>query len=88
MVSEYTIRERGKNGTVALHADRIVRTRRKRVGKDDVQTIPLKAVIGVSHDRTILGTDRVKVTVGSETYEWKVKEAEKMVADLHKLIYG
>lgn len=34
------------------------------------------------------GTDEVKLTVGSVTYEWKVKNAEEMVAELHVRIYG
>lgn len=87
-MSEYMIREEGKNGTVEILDDRIVRTHKKRVGKDDVQTIPMKAVTGVSHDRKTLGTDEIKLTVGSITYEWKVKDAERMVAELHQKIYG
>jgi hypothetical protein len=56
---------KGKNGTVEVLEDRIVRTRKKLVGKDDVQTIPVKAVTAVSHDRKTLGTDEVKLTVGA-----------------------
>jgi hypothetical protein len=56
---------KGKNGTVEVLEDRIVRTRKKLVGKDDVQTIPVKAVTAVSHDRKTLGTDEVKPTVGA-----------------------
>jgi hypothetical protein len=84
----YEIREEGKNGTVEILEDRIVRTRKKLIGKDDVQTIPIKAVTGVSHDRKTLGTDEVKLVCGSVTYEWKVKHAEQMVAELHSRIYG
>lgn len=87
-MSEYMVREDGKNGTVEILEDRLVRTRKKMVGKDDVQTIPVKAVTGVAHDRKALGTDEVKLTVGSVTYEWKVKDAERMVAELHEKIYG
>lgn len=87
-MSEYMVREDGKNGMVEILDDRIVRTRKKMVGKDDVQTIPVKAVTGVAHDRKTLGTDEVKLTVGSVTYEWKVKDAERMVAELHATIYG
>jgi hypothetical protein len=42
---------RGRNGTVEILDDRIVRTRKKLMGQDDVRTIPIKAVTGVSHDR-------------------------------------
>jgi hypothetical protein len=82
------VREEGKNGRVEILEDRIVRTRKKAIGKDDVQTIPIKAVTGVAHDRKTLGTDEVKLTVGSVTYDWKVKDAEAMVAELHEKIYG
>jgi len=87
-MGEYVIREEGKNGVVEILDDRIVRTRKKKLGKDDVQTIPIKAVTGVKHDRKTLGTDQVELTVGSITYEWKVKDAEAMVAELHGKIYG
>jgi Short C-terminal domain len=87
-MSEYLVREEGKNGRVEIFEDRIVRTRKKTIGKDDVQTIPIPAVTGVSHDRKSLGTDEVKLTVGSVTYEWKVKNAEAMVAELHSKMFG
>jgi Short C-terminal domain len=87
-VSEYMVREEGKNGKVEIYDDRIVRTRKKTMGKDDVQTIPIAAITGVSHDRKTLGTDEVKLTVGSVTYEWKVKNAEQMVAELHSKMFA
>lgn len=87
-MSEYMIREDGKNGTVEILDDRIVRTRKKRMGKDDVQTIPIKAITAVAHDRKTLGTDEVKLTIGSVSYEWKVKDAERMVAELHAKMYS
>jgi hypothetical protein len=87
-MTQYMVREEGKNGLVEIFDDRIVRTRKKRIGKDDVQTIPIKAVTGVAHDRKTVGTDQVKLTIGSVTYEWKVKNAEQMVHELHTKIYG
>jgi hypothetical protein len=86
-MAEYMVREDGKNGTVQILEDRIVRTRKKRVGKDDVQTIPSRPSLG-AHDRKTLGTDEVKMTVGSVSYDWKVKNAEEMVAELHAKVYG
>jgi len=83
----FMIREDGKNGSVEIFADRIVRTRKKRVGKDDVQTIPIKMVTGVHHDRKTLGTDLVKLDVGSVSYEWKVSAAERMVAAVHQRMF-
>lgn len=84
----YMIREDGKNGSVEIFPDRIIRTRKKTIGKDDMQTFPLKAVTGGSHDRKTLGTDEVKISFGSVSYEWKVKNAEEMVAELHSYMYG
>jgi hypothetical protein len=86
-MAKYTIREDGKNGTVEIFDDRVVRTRSKRVGKDDVQTFPIKAITAVTHDRKTLGTDEVKIQFGSISYEWKVKDAERMVADLHARMF-
>jgi hypothetical protein len=37
-----------------------------------VQTIPIRAITAVSHDRKTLGTDLVNLTVGSVSYEWNV----------------
>jgi hypothetical protein len=88
IVAEYMVKEEGKNGKVEVFDDRIVRTRKKTLGKDDVQTIPFKAVTGVSHDRKTLGSDGVKLIVGSVTYEWKVKNAEAMVAELHTKMFA
>ena len=83
----FTVREEGKNGTVEIFADRIVRTRKKTIGKDDIQTIPIKSISGVHHDRKTLGTDLVKLDVGSVSYEWKVSRAEEMVAALHQRMF-
>ena len=80
---EFAIREDGKNGSVTVFPDRLVRTRKKLAGKNDVQTIPMKSVTGVHHDRKTLGTDMVKLDVGSVSYEWKVSNGERMVAVLH-----
>lgn len=87
-MARYMIREEGKNGTVEILDDRLVRERKKRIGKTDVQTIPLRSVTGVHHDRRTLGTDLVRLDVGAVSYEWKVKDAEEMVAELHGKIFG
>jgi hypothetical protein len=82
-MGSYMVREEGKNGKVEIFADRIVRTRQKRIGKDDVQTFPLTAITSISHDRKTLGTDEVKIQFGPVAYQWKVKNAEAMVAEIH-----
>lgn len=83
----FQVREEGKNGRVEITADRLIRTRKKTVGKDDIQTIPLKAITSVSHDRKTLGTDIVHLTAGPISYEWKVANAEQMVAILHERMF-
>ncbi len=86
-MARYMIRADGKNGTVEILDDRLVRERKKRMGKTDVQTIPLRSVTGVYHDRKTLATDLVRLDVGGVSYEWKVKDAERMVAELHGKIF-
>ena len=87
-MAKYMIREGGKNGTVEILDDRLVRERKKRIGKTDVQTIPLRSVTGVHHDRKAIGSDFVRLDVGAVSYEWKVKDAEEMVAELHSKIFA
>ena len=86
-MAEYTVREEGKNGTVEVLPDRIVRTFKKLIGKDDVNTIPIKAVTSIHHDRKTLGTDLVRIQGGMVTYEWKVKDAEQMVAEVQQAMF-
>ena len=86
-MGKYMIREQGKNGSVEILEDRIIRERKKTLGKTDIQTIPLRSVTGVHHDRKTLGTDEVRLDVGTVSYEWKVKQAEQMVAELHEKFF-
>ena len=86
-MGKYMIREQGKNGSVEILEDRIIRERKKTLGKTDIQTIPLRSVTGVHHDRKTLGTDEVRLDVGTVSYEWKVKQAEQMVAELHEQLF-
>lgn len=82
----YVVREDGKNGTVSIEGNAVVRVIAKRLGRDDVLTIPVRGIHGVHHDRKTLGTDVVRVTAGSHTYEWKVKDAETFVAALNSAV--
>ena len=86
-VTIYRVREAGKNGTVEILDDRIIRTLPKWIGRDDVQTIPIKFITGVGHDRKTMLTDEVQLTVGSILYQWKVVNAEAMVAEVHSKIF-
>lgn len=79
----FKIREDERNGTVEIQADRIIRIRKKTVGKDDIQTIPIESISGIHSDRKTLGMDLVKLDIGAVSYEWKVSNAERMVALVH-----
>ena len=58
-MSTFKIHEEGRTGTVEVLDDRIVQTLKKRLGRDDTQTIPIRAVTTVHHDRRT-GRDRVR----------------------------
>lgn len=82
----FEIREAGKNGSIVVHDDRLVRTVKKRLGKDDVQTIPMRGITSVSHDRKTVTTDVVTVVAGVTTFEWKVKDADRMVRMINEAV--
>lgn len=83
-MEEYKIRESGKNGVVAVYDNRLERTIKKRLGKDDRQTIPMKQVTSVHHDRKLTKTDQVRLQVGVITYTWKVSKADAFVASVNQ----
>ena len=82
----YTIREKGKNGTLEITSDFLIRTIKKRLGKDDRETIPIRAITSVRHDRKVMKTDDVQVVTSGQVWEWKVKDAEKFVAELNQAL--
>lgn len=82
----FKIRDHGRNGTVEVHADRLVRSLKKALGRSDTQMIPLRSVSSVEHDRKAIGTDVVKVHAGLVTYEWKVSKADEFAAALNEAI--
>ena len=75
----FTVRESGRNGTVQVFDDRLERTLKNRITKNDIQIFPLKSITSVHQDRKMVRTDKVRVVVGIETYEWKIKNAETFV---------
>lgn len=87
-VNVHTVREDGRNGSVAVYNDRIVRQIRKWVGSTDTQTIPMKAISGIHLDRRTLGSNVLHVTVGARTYEWKSPTAEALADQINAAIYG
>jgi hypothetical protein len=87
-MTTFKIREAGKNGTVEVFDDRLVRTIKHRVTKNDVQTIPLKAITSVHHNRKITKTDTVQLQAGVVNYEWKVSKADEFVRVVNERIFS
>ena len=81
----YRIREQGKNGTLAITPDFLIRTINRRLRRDR-ETIPLRAITSVRHDRKRLKTDDVQVVTSGQVWVWKVKNAEKFVAELNQAL--
>jgi len=86
-MATYKIHESGRNGTVEVLNDRIVRTLKKRLGRDDTQTIPMRAVVAVHHDRRT-GRDKVRVDTSGQSYEWKVTDGKSLVEELNTKMYA
>ena len=85
-MTTFKIHEEGRNGTVEVFDDRIVRTLKKRLGRDDTQTIPIRAVTAVHHDRRT-GRDRVRLDTAGASYEWKVSNGRQLVDELNAKMY-
>ena len=84
--TKYQIRESGKNGSVQIQADHLLRILKKHVGANDRQIIPLKGISSVQQDRKRLKTDDVTVITSGATFTWKVSKAEKFVEELNRAI--
>ena len=82
-MNKHTVKEAGKNGTVEVYADRIIRTMKRTFGKDDVQTIPIRAVTAVTLNRRTFGASEVTVTVGAMHYVWKSSTAEALANQIN-----
>lgn len=82
----YKIHERGRNGSVEVLEDRIVRTLRRRLGREDTQTIAFRAITAVHHDRRV-GRDRVRIETSRASYEWKVTDGAGLVEELNAKMY-
>lgn len=78
----HKIKESGRNGTVEVQSDRIVRTIKKILGRDDTQVIPVKSIHEVKIDRKIIGSDIVQVRTSADTYRWKCSSAESLVDEI------
>lgn len=82
-MGKYTIREDGNNGSVEVERDDIVRTHKRRLGRDDKVKIPVRMISSVDLDRQV-GGDVVTVQTPGATYEWKLADddAAKLVAEI------
>lgn len=78
----YEIKEEGRNGSVEVDGNVIVRTHERTLGKDDVQRIPLSQVTGVEVDNQNLRSDLLTLRVGPDTYTWKMPEAEAFATEV------
>jgi hypothetical protein len=87
-MAEYKVREEGKNGTVQVLPDRIVRTIKKHLGRDDTQTIPLKAVHEVKIERRIGRGDTVKIATSAGSYEWKSGAAQALHDEIQSHLFA
>lgn len=87
-MGDYKVREEGKNGTVQVLPDRLVRTVKKHLGRDDTQTIPMKAIHEVKIERKIGRGDTVKVTTSASTYEWKCGDAQALHDEIQTHLFA
>lgn len=83
MVGTFVVREGGKNAMVGIHSGAIVRVIKKRIGKDDVVTIPIRSVSSVHHDRKTFGSDVVTVTSAGQKHVWKINESQLFLDELN-----
>ncbi len=72
----YEIKEEGRNGSVEVDGNMIVRTFERTLGKDDVQQIPLSGVTGVEVDNRPMRSDMLTLHVNQQSYTWKMPEAQ------------
>jgi len=82
-MGKYTVKEDGNNGSVEVKPDEIIRTYKKRFGRDDKLHIPMRSVASVHHDRQI-GGDVVTVKARGAVYTWKMSDddAKKLTSEI------
>jgi len=76
-----------RNGTVEFLSDRIVRSLKKRLGRDDTRPLPMRAVVAVHRDHRT-GRDKVRVDTSGQSYEWKVTDGKSLVEELNTKMYA
>lgn len=82
-MGKYTIKEDGDNGSVEVDRDEIVRTHKRRLGRDDEVKISMRTITSVEVDRQI-GGDVVTVKTPGAIYEWKLDDddAKQLAAEI------
>lgn len=78
----YEIKEEGRNGSVEVDGNMIVRTFERTLGKDDIQRIPLAQVTGVEVDNQNLRSDLLTLRVGPDSYTWTMPDAEAFASEV------
>lgn len=76
-MGKYTVKESGNNGSVEVRKDKVVRSFKKRLRRDEKDEIPIERVVSVSLDRQ-MGGDVVTVRTKDTAYNWKLKDADAM----------
>lgn len=88
----YAIREKGRNGSLEVTQDLLVRTihdkeppnfwtrRRRREGRE---VIPIRTITDVRHHPSRFRTDTVSVSAQGRVWKWKVSHAGEFVAALN-----
>ena len=72
----YEIKEEGRNGSVEIDGNTIVRRFTKTLGNDDIQQIPLSGVTGVEVDNRPMRSDILTLHVNQQSYTWKMPDAQ------------
>ena len=91
----YTIREKGRNGSLEITSDSLVRVIHekeppnfwtKRRVHDKHKVIPLESVTHVMYRPNRLRTDVVTISTPDKTWKWKVVHAAEFVTELNDAV--
>jgi len=80
MAKRFTIIEPGRNGSAKVFDDRFERTVEQGFFlRNDIELISLQLITRVYREEGVNRPDKVCVTAGTRTYEWRVKDGERFV---------
>lgn len=78
----FEIKEEGRNGSVEIDGNTIVRRFTKTLGNDDIQQIPLSGVTGVEVDNRPMRSDMLTLHVNQQSYIWKMPDAQAFADEI------